>query len=702
MQVTNVKDYGALGDGSTNDLAAIKTALAAAVAPGAPRMLYFPPGEYIVGRDMSNSYSWDLTESDIAIVGVRGQSWLKHPAAMPNAAVAVLRIQSRSNVTLLDMGIDGNWGNPVTVVAPTSDDQALPQSTINVTNTAGFPSSGSFLLVINGANAQSISYTGKTATSFVGCSGGAGQLRRGQVIGYSDTQGGLNHTTQADPKNYGLMLRGVRNVLVQRCQFRQTYGDGIWVGATSSDQFDGSDGVRVLDCDVSVAARSGIALAGKCENITLRGCRFEHIYAQAFDTETVGLRVSARNVRVDDCYLDTWWNPASPGRTLNAPVSIIGGASRLGQAGLARNFRVTNCTIRGAVLIERAYDVRITDCRIQAEWGGMAYPLIYVTMFADNVVISGNQFYRRATGSSGATACVAVANYPSGSEDWQPHGVRVVGNRFRIVNGQVGIWLAGPGGRVGTGGTATGVTTATLTDSSKAWATNEWASHQVVMGGLTATIASNTATELTLASSGAAWFTPLGELATVPAAGAYSILARDSYIEVADNHIDGTDDGYGPGGKAVFIDNTDPGLRATISGNIVHNCTAGIEIKGYAAQTVTRLVLVDNHGYDDRPTPLLASLVNWVNAAPQYATLVMRGNSAGVGVSRLLADDGAAWAAGTWLVHEGDPTEWAGFGSPEGIVAATVGSTYRRVNGGAATAVYVKELGSGNTGWVAK
>jgi hypothetical protein len=46
--------------------------------------------------------------------------------------------------------------------------------------------------------------------------------------------------------------------------------------------------------------------------------------------------------------------------------------------------------------------------------------------------------------------------------------------------------------------------------------------------------------------------------------------------------------------------------------------------------------------------------------------------------------------------------DWAGSGSPEGVITAGVGSTYRRTDGGASTSFYVKESGSGNTGWVAK
>ena len=43
-----------------------------------------------------------------------------------------------------------------------------------------------------------------------------------------------------------------------------------------------------------------------------------------------------------------------------------------------------------------------------------------------------------------------------------------------------------------------------------------------------------------------------------------------------------------------------------------------------------------------------------------------------------------------------------GAGSPEGILAAPVGSTWQRSDGGAGSTFYVKESGTGNTGWVAK
>ncbi len=44
----------------------------------------------------------------------------------------------------------------------------------------------------------------------------------------------------------------------------------------------------------------------------------------------------------------------------------------------------------------------------------------------------------------------------------------------------------------------------------------------------------------------------------------------------------------------------------------------------------------------------------------------------------------------------------SGSGTPEGAVSAPVGSLFLRTDGGAATSLYVKESGAGNTGWVGK
>lgn len=68
-------------------------------------------------------------------------------------------------------------------------------------------------------------------------------------------------------------------------------------------------------------------------------------------------------------------------------------------------------------------------------------------------------------------------------------------------------------------------------------------------------------------------------------------------------------------------------------------------------------------------------------------------NSAGLEIR--LADDSAFAAEQSLYIRYGS-------GTPEGAITAPVGAIYSRTDGGAGTSFYVKESGTGNTGWVAK
>jgi len=64
----SVKDFGAVGDGSTNDTAAIQNALDAAVATATKANVYLPPGTYIVHDTItipSNTYFYGAGEASI-------------------------------------------------------------------------------------------------------------------------------------------------------------------------------------------------------------------------------------------------------------------------------------------------------------------------------------------------------------------------------------------------------------------------------------------------------------------------------------------------------------------------------------------------------------------------------------------------------------------------------------------------------------
>lgn len=95
--------------------------------------------------------------------------------------------------------LPGNFLGVATTIAAGSNGASLPQTTINVASTTGFPTSGTFYLMSNQGN-QLITYTGLNATQFTGCTGGTGTMSTGgQVTSASlptfGTDGYTNATT---------------------------------------------------------------------------------------------------------------------------------------------------------------------------------------------------------------------------------------------------------------------------------------------------------------------------------------------------------------------------------------------------------------------------------------------------------------------------------------------------------------------------
>lgn len=124
------------------------------------------------------------------------------------------------------------------------------------------------------------------------------------------------------------------------------------------------------------------------------------------------------------------------------------------------------------------------------------------------------------------------------------------------------------------------------------------------------------------------------------------------------------------------------------------NCT----IRGVYSQAAMYSEAGANSGYG-------ISEKNWLSTTPT----TVNGGSLGAGwflSSRAYTGSGR----GVAIEHTGSLAQLrlngvlirAGTGSPEGALTAPIGSLFLRSNGGANTAMYVKESGTGNTGWVAK
>lgn len=93
------------------------------------------------------------------------------------------------------------------------------------------------------------------------------------------------------------------------------------------------------------------------------------------------------------------------------------------------------------------------------------------------------------------------------------------------------------------------------------------------------------------------------------------------------------------------------------------------------------------------------SFIGGTSLTPNGSNLELVGNFLSSAVIRA-----ESFVEGSQFRFAGDTARnlrW-GTGSPEGVVAASVGCVFLRADGGAATVLYIKESGTGNTGWVAK
>ena len=94
------------------------------------------------------------------------------------------------------------------------------------------------------------------------------------------------------------------------------------------------------------------------------------------------------------------------------------------------------------------------------------------------------------------------------------------------------------------------------------------------------------------------------------------------------------------------------------------------------------------------PAAAMALAQTWKTGINTQAATFTTGRALAVG-----ADQRISWVDGSGNELAGIRS---GTGTPEGVVTAPIGSMFLRRDGGAGTTMYVKESGTGNTGWVGK
>lgn len=159
--------------------------------------------------------------------------------------------------------------------------------------------------------------------------------------------------------------------------------------------------------------------------------------------------------------------------------------------------------------------------------------------------------------------------------------------------------------------------------------------------------------------------------------------------------------------KQVSVTNLTAGRAVSMRSITANNSGLGTPVANFQSgdQSAARVAII-NSGAGGQTYHLVTGTPGVSNSgfalfdSTNSATRLYVGSSTGdVTVS---TGNSVIGTAGKGFTLPGGITWTSGSGSPEGVVTAPVGSLYSRSDGGLLTSLYVKQSGSGNTGWAGK
>lgn len=571
-----------------------------------------------------------------------------------------------------------------TTVAASSDNVDISTFTgsgiLNVADNTGAPASGGlYLLTTTGW--QHLAYTGKSGTTqFTGVTSGgaAGVINTGNPA-----------FTPVDPRDTGIAIYlRTQRIVIDNCKITQCNGDGVYIAGDKTSSF--TQDITLRNCVVDMTARHGITVSSHVKGLTIKDTTTKNVFGSALrvEPENTGNYTGVDGIVVDNCNLSIWWADIG---VIKQAVTIVGTGRQ--EDHLTYRVRLQNNKIYGSVSMAGVKDVQIARNQIR-QVRPFGDPAVLLSDFVDDCIVDSNDIYDCSNSTYGLGAISHLQNI-----GFRVQNLRISGNVIRSRNGRDGIYLMALGGFPGETNTATAVTDTSLTRTGAGWTANSFIGCRVLLGGAIQTVNSNTTDTLTFQPS-SSWTDAFGNVVAAPAPGTYVIQASGGVVEVFDNTIDGINDGNGAGGYGVRLDAQQPGARILIRRNSIRGATtSGIYIVSpmWTANAYKLVDVSDNVVWDDQPTPTCTNALQF-SGSSNLGKLVLRGNTNEGAVTV----DTTGLTSVTWLVEQGPNQRWAGFGSPESVVTAPVSSLYQRVDGGASTALYVKETGTGSTGWQAK
>jgi hypothetical protein len=333
--LVNVKDYGAVGDNSTNDTAAIAAALAAAIA--ASRPLYFPAGTYLTDK-------------------------ISHTSTVQSAAINWI----------------GDGRNVTTIKKRTADGNGLLQ--LNASTTVAYQ----FGYLVEGITFQGqagnspyvVQMRDVVRTTWRECAFKSG------VIGLQLVGGIGNHIVdcQMDSNTHGVVLDkttgGVGNYpnlnTLSQCEITSNTGWGV--------TFDGGRGLAILDCDIETNGTNGTSdsggvkvgtTVGSEDGTTVLGLMMERTWLEANAGGAVVQLGSGRN-KLDSCYMAANPNATNDVKIDGGRYTLVdcdidtGKATSVNEGGSVSSPNyIYNLDSAGGVTIDTTKTLRVTDA---ANW----------------------------------------------------------------------------------------------------------------------------------------------------------------------------------------------------------------------------------------------------------------------------------------------------------------------------------------------
>lgn len=263
----------------------------------------------------------------------------------------------------------------------------------------------------------------------------------GNSEGGVNGQDGINHATQLDPKNHGIQIRGCEQVILEDLQFRQCYGDAVWVGHGADPQpSPESFGIYVSRVRSDMSARNGISFAGRFQRAVVTDCHWKNVYSCAIDFEADGYMKDAKFIRGT---AGKWWFPKS-----QIAVSVDAGVEYENQA---EKIVFEGIDVFGTFLVQRAHDVHVSKCFIYQNWGGVSWAPVYIRFNCDRVTFDQNTIYDAnlsphpefLTNQNPHLAAMQVDYYASGTTVRTPQNVTLSRNKVFCAGDQYGARVCG-------------------------------------------------------------------------------------------------------------------------------------------------------------------------------------------------------------------------------------------------------------------